>query len=63
MASLMTARVIDLSDEKRTGMPESTKCAVNHGRIVRSDKDTITFEDGVVVRKGTMEVLFDPRSK
>lgn len=45
------------------GDPSANKCAENHGRIVRSDETTITFEDGVVVRKGTMEILHDPRKK
>ncbi len=39
------------------------KCAENHGRIIKSDESTITFEDGVVVRKGSLEVVFDPRKK
>ncbi|MCL4317740.1 MAG: hypothetical protein M1422_05665 [Candidatus Thermoplasmatota archaeon] len=38
----------------------TSKCGVNHGRIVKSDKETITFEDGVVVKKGTMEIIFEP---
>lgn len=44
-------------------MAEGSKCSINHGRIIRSDAETITFEDGVVVRKGTLEVVFDPRSQ
>lgn len=41
----------------------TSKCSENHGRIVKSDELTITFEDGVVVRKGTMEILHDPRKR
>ncbi len=42
---------------------DAEKCSTNHGRIVRSDNDTITFQDGVVVKKGTMEILYDPQRK
>lgn len=52
--------------EEKKGMSIGTdmsKCAENHGRIVKSDDTTVTFEDGVVVRKGSMEVLHDPRKK
>lgn len=45
------------------GGSDMSKCAENHGRIVKSDATTITFEDGVVVRKGSMEIVHDPRSK
>ncbi len=45
------------------GGSSMSKCAENHGRIVKSDESTITFEDGVVVRKGTMEIVHDPRNK
>ncbi len=45
------------------GVKDMSKCAENHGRIVKSDATTVTFEDGVVVRKGSMEVVFDPRKK
>jgi hypothetical protein len=47
-------------ENNKSGGTVGSKCGVNHGRIVRSDKDTITFEDGVVVRKGTMEIIFEP---
>jgi|GEM_PF-4784729 hypothetical protein len=39
---------------------KDSKCGVNHGRIVRSDAESITFEDGVTVRKGTMEIISGP---
>ena len=40
---------------------DMSKCSANHGRIVKSDATTITFQDGVVVKKGTMAVIHDPR--
>ncbi len=40
---------------------KGSKCSVNHGRIVKSDDTSITFQDGVVMRKGTMEIIHDPR--
>lgn len=39
---------------------DASKCSANHGRIVKSDETTITFQDGVVMKKGTMEILHDP---
>ncbi|MBX8636526.1 MAG: hypothetical protein KIS30_04520 [Thermoplasmata archaeon] len=41
---------------------KGSKCSVNHGRIVKSDDTSITFQDGVVMRKGTMEIIHDPRN-
>jgi len=42
-------------------LTDTSKCSANHGRIVKSDDTTITFQDGVVVKKGTMEIVYDPR--
>ncbi len=43
------------------GGSDVSRCSENHGRIVKSDEYTITFADGVVVRKGSMEIVHDPR--
>lgn len=47
--------------DARSSLADMSKCSANHGRIVKSDATTITFQDGVVVKKGTMAVIHDPR--